>query len=118
MEKRYPITPYYVSMVEWFRKLNPKAKIVVSTTSRLPRLRDDLTQWAAKHGVPVVDHDFLDDEKLGYRSYGMYNHSGVSWHPNDKGFAEMAKRYCQAFDESSGPNGDGYAEQNAERDHE
>lgn len=98
MEQRHPITPYYVNMVEWFRKLNPDAKIVVSTTSRFPRLRDGVIQWAKKQGVPVVDHDFLDEKGRGYRSYGMFRHSGVAWHPSDIGMAEMAARYIRAFE--------------------
>jgi len=103
MERRCPVTPYYVNMVEWFRKLNPEAKIVVSTTSRLPRLRDGVTAWAAAHGVPVVNHDFLDTPGTGYRATGLFRHPGVAWHPSDKGFAEMARRYAEAFGVGADP---------------
>lgn len=95
LHQRIPVSKYYINMVEWFRKLNPEAKIVVSVSSRLPGFREAIFAWAKTCGVPVVDHDFLNEEGKGYRAFGQFRHPGVAWHPSDAGFAEMGRRYCE-----------------------
>lgn len=95
--ERVPVAPYYIRMVEWFRRLNPEARVVLSTTGRLKGLAEAVRAYGVEKGYPVVDHDFLDDLSGGYRAYGLFRHPGVAWHPSDKGFEEMAHRYLKAW---------------------
>ena len=89
-----PLKEHYAKMVDWFRSLNPNARVVLSTHYRI--FAEDIGSYARTQGLPLVDFgEFL--EKPGMRAWGQFKDKGVAGHPSDLGFAEMAKRYIRAL---------------------
>ena len=91
-----PVDRHYAMMVDWFRRTNPNAKIVLSVGSSGPVVAKAIRAFAAKRGYPVVDfNEFLS--KPGMRATGLFKHGGVASHPSDAGMAEMGRRYAEAL---------------------
>ena len=95
--RQHPLGAHFDVMADWFRQTNPSARVVLSSTGRIADHRAAIRDYGRRTGIPVVDHDFLDEEGSGYRALGRFRHPGVAWHPSDRGFAEMARRYLSVL---------------------
>ena len=91
-----PLDRHYATMVDWFVKLNPGAKVAVAVGSSGPKFSQAIRAYAAAKGYPVVDYnDFLNEP--GMRATGLFAHKGVAYHPSDAGFREMGRRFSAAL---------------------
>ena len=77
---------------DFIEKINNGGKVIFTTCFwHLDSVDEKIREVATELGCPCIELGDLGDDST-MRATGLYEHSGVAWHPSDKGMENIAKR--------------------------
>lgn len=80
------------ALKEFIAKINNGGQVIFTSCFwHLDSVDEKIREVAAELGCPYIELGDLGDDST-MRATGLYEHSGVAWHPSDKGMDNIAQR--------------------------